>query len=179
MHVFLVFRHPPFLGGPWAPFSQYPIPWDLIKPHFMGNGILLWGLTYQTYMQQLETRIGVFAQGQILCISPNGLQAGHYRKWFSVIQNGGGGGRISQHLRSIHNLKKNVFTKWPLAVILENHFQSHFSPFQINAQFQFFLNFFHKMAAGGHFGKSLLIAFCFHKMADGGSFGWPKITFWW
>ena len=24
-----------------------------------------------------KTRIGVFAQGQILCISPNGLQAGH------------------------------------------------------------------------------------------------------
>ena len=24
-----------------------------------------------------ETRIGVFARGQILCISPNGLQAGH------------------------------------------------------------------------------------------------------
>ena len=25
----------------------------------------------------MKTRIGVFAQGQILCISPNGLQAGH------------------------------------------------------------------------------------------------------
>ena len=40
----------------------------------------------------------------------------------------------------------------------ENHFRSHFSLFQINTQLLFFLIFFHKMAAGGHF-------------------GWPKITF--
>ena len=40
----------------------------------------------------------------------------------------------------------------------ENHFRSHFSPFQINTQLSFFWIFFHKMAAGGHF-------------------GWPKITF--
>ena len=42
----------------------------------------------------------------------------------------------------------------------ENHFRSHFSPFQINTQL---FIFFHKMAAGGHFvlddRKSLLIAF--------------------
>ena len=38
----------------------------------------------------------------------------------------------------------------------ENHFRSHFSPFQINTQL--FFKFVHKMAAGGHF-------------------GWPKITF--
>ena len=31
----------------------------------------------------------------------------------------------------------------------KNHFRLHFSPFQINTQFLFF---FHKMAAGGHFG---------------------------
>ena len=37
----------------------------------------------------------------------------------------------------------------------ENHFLSHFSPFQINTQLWYF---FHQMAAGGHF-------------------GWPKITF--
>ena len=37
----------------------------------------------------------------------------------------------------------------------ENHFRSHFSPFQINTQLWFFC---HKMAAGGHF-------------------GWPKATF--
>ena len=28
-------------------------------------------------LHTLETRIGVFACGQILCISPNGLQASH------------------------------------------------------------------------------------------------------
>ena len=32
-----------------------------------------------------------------------------------------------------------------------NNFRSHFWPFQIDAQL-FFLNFFDKMAAGGHFG---------------------------
>ena len=40
----------------------------------------------------------------------------------------------------------------------ENHFRSHFSPFQINTQLFFFFEIFYKMAAGGHF-------------------GWPKITF--
>ena len=38
--------------------------------------------------------------------------------------------------------------QWPFWMT-ENHFQSHFSPFQINTQF-----FFHKMATGGHFGLS-------------------------
>ena len=57
------------------------------------------------------------------------------------------------------------FTKWPLAAnglwrpfwMTENHFRSHFSPFQINTQLLFF-NFFYTIAAGGHI-------------------GWPKITF--
>ena len=44
---------------------------------------------------------------------------------------------------------------WRPFWMTENHFRSHFSPFQINTQLLFF---FHKMAAGGHF-------------------GWPKITF--
>ena len=35
--------------------------------------------------------------------------------------------------------------------ITENHFRSHFSPFQINTHFLFF-----KMAAGGHFGSPIL-----------------------
>ena len=34
----------------------------------------------------------------------------------------------------------------------KNHFQSHFSPFQINTQLLFF-DFFFKMAAGRHFGS--------------------------
>ena len=33
----------------------------------------------------------------------------------------------------------------------ENHFLSHLSPFQINAQLYFLGDFFDKMAAGGHF----------------------------
>ena len=74
--------------------------------------------------------------------------------------------RISRHFRSIRNfyfLKKN--SKWPPAAILEvpfgpfwmteNHFRSHFSPFQINTQLLFFLNFFFKMAASGHFGSQI------------------------
>ena len=65
------------------------------------------------------TRIGVFAQGQILCISPNGLQAGH------------------------------CDAPPPPFWMTENEFRSHFSPFQSNTQLWFF---FHKMAAGGHFG---------------------------
>ena len=50
----------------------------------------------------------------------------------------------------------------------ENHFRMYFSPFQINTQL-YFVDFFFKMAAGGHFGspiwailddrKSLSIAF--------------------
>ena len=41
------------------------------------------------------TRIGVFAQGQILCISPNGLQADHCDATFDC---------ISRHFRSMRNL---------------------------------------------------------------------------
>ena len=46
---------------------------------------------------------------------------------------------------------------WRPFWMTENHFRSHFSPFQINTQL-YFLIFVHKMAAGGHF-------------------GWTKITF--
>ena len=75
----------------------------------------------------------------------------------------------------------------------ENDFRLHFSPFQINMQLEFFLNFFHKMAVAAILDdrKLLLIAFLaisdqyatfiflkkIHKMAAGGHFGWPKITF--
>ena len=64
--------------------------------------------------------------------------------------------RISRHFRSIRNFK--LFSQngcrrpfW----MTENHFRSHFSPFQIN-------------------GNCLYLV---HKMAPGGHFGWPKITF--
>ena len=190
-------------------------------------------LDYEAY----KTIIGVFAQGQILCIFPNCLQVGdcdapphfgwpkmnfdrisrHFRSirnflflfhkmaagghfgWpkitydriyrhFRSILNfvldfvhkmaaGGHFGwpkftfdRISRHFRSIRNFYFVwfFFTKCLSVAILEvrfgpfrmaeNHFQSHFSPFKINTQLLFVLIFFHKMAAGGHF-------------------GWPKITF--
>ena len=123
------------------------------------------------------TRIGLFAQGQILCISPNGLQPGH------------------------------CDAPPPPFWMTENEFWSHFSPFQRNTQLWFF---FHKMAAGGHFGWPIaflvisdqysILYFChfgwpkitfdrishhfrsirnffFHKMAASGHFGWLKITF--
>ena len=56
------------------------------------------------------------------------------------------------------------FSKWPPAAIFdvrfepfwmtENHFRSHFSPFQINTIKPLFF-FFFKMAAGGHFGSPI------------------------
>ena len=57
--------------------------------------------------------------------------------------------RISRHFRSIRNFYFLIFfSKWPPAAILEipfgpfwmteNHFRSHFSPFQINTQLFFF-----------------------------------------
>ena len=70
----------------------------------------------------------------------------------------------------------------------ENHFRSHFSPFQINTQF-LFLFFFTKWLPAAILDdrKSLLIAFLSisyqyasffsHKIAAGGHFGCPKITF--
>ena len=60
---------------------------------------------------------------------------------------------ISHHFRSMHNFFYFFFQNghrqpfW----ITENHFRSHFSPFQINTQFYFIF----KMAAGGHFGSPI------------------------
>ena len=74
----------------------------------------------------------------------------------------------------------------------ENHFRSHFSPFQINTQLFFFWNLFSKWPPAAILDdrKSLSIAFLaisdqyatfvfeiFFKMAAGGHFGLPKITF--
>ena len=65
-------------------------------------------------------------KGQILCISPNGLQAGHCDASPSPP---------------------------PPLWMTENHLRSHFSPFQINTQLFFILfEMFFKMAIGGHFG---------------------------
>ena len=97
--------------------------------------------------------------------------------------------RISRHFRSIRNFylfSQNGFRRpfW----MTENHFWSHFSPFEINTQF-LFIYLFPQNAAILDDRKSLSIAFLaisdhyatliffFHKMAHGGHFGWPKITF--
>ena len=67
----------------------------------------------------------------------------------------------------------------------ENHFRSHFSSFQINTNF----NFFHKIAASGHFGWPKITFDCifrhfrsihnffFSQNGCSGHFGWPKISF--
>ena len=65
----------------------------------------------------------------------------------------------------------------------KNHFQSHFSSFQINTQL-----YFYNIAAGGHFRWPKITFYYFsrhfrsirnfiYKMATCGYFGWPKITF--
>ena len=107
------------------------------------------------------TRIDAFAQGQLLCISANGLQPGHldapHFGWPKITFD-----RISHHFRSMRNL--NFFLRKSLLIafyknnsqndcrsikmaafwMTENHFRSHFSAFQ---------------------------------KSDLGYFGWPKITF--
>ena len=100
--------------------------------------------------------------------------------------------RISYHFRSIPQFLfcEVFFTKWlPRPFWMsENHFRSHFWPFQINTQL--FIYFFYKMADVGHFGcpkftldhisgyfRSIQIFVFFNKMAAGGHFGYPKITF--
>ena len=105
--------------------------------------------------------------------------------------------RISRHFRSICKFHFSKFfpqngrrrTFW----ITENHFRSHFSPFQINMLLIFFGNFATKCppAAILDYRKSLSIAFLatsdeyatfiflkfFPQNGRRGHFGWPKITF--
>ena len=38
---YFVFRHTPFWSGHWAPFSDYPIPWGLIKLHLLTRPVAL------------------------------------------------------------------------------------------------------------------------------------------
>ena len=144
------------------------------------------------------TTIGVFAQGQILCISPNGLQAGHCdapppphpilddRKWISIAFLA-----ISDKYATFYLF----FTKWLPAAILDDRKSLSIAFLAISDQYSTFIfgNFVNKMAAGGHFGwpkisfdrisrhfrsiRNFFLNF-FHKMAAGGHFGWPKISFW-
>ena len=72
--------------------------------------------------KEFKTRIGVFAQRQILCVSLHGLQAGHSDApptpqfgWPKITFD-----RISRHFRSIHNFVLNFFfSKWLPAAILK------------------------------------------------------------
>ena len=84
------------------------------------------------------TRIGVFAQGQILCLSPNGLQAGHcdappphFGSLLIAFL------AISDQYATFYFFSQNGCRRpfWTT----ENNFLSHFSPFQINKLLLFFL----------------------------------------
>ena len=81
--------------------------------------------------------IGVFAQGQILCISPNGLQPGHcdapppHFGWPKMNFD-----RISRNFREIRKFQRNTQISEKYAKILDD--RSHFSPFQINTEFLLF-----------------------------------------
>ena len=98
--------------------------------------------------------------------------------------------RISLHFRSIWNFFFFYFFSqngcWRPFWMTDNHFRSHFSPFQISMQL-FFLWFFRKMAAGGHFGWPNITFDRISRHQNGrwrpfwksdlGHFGWLKITF--
>ena len=66
------------------------------------------------------------------------------------------GEKVGKSREKVGKVGKRAFfkfwTKWPPFWMSENNFRSQFLPFQIDTQLFFFLNFFDKMAAGGHFG---------------------------
>ena len=74
--------------------------------------------------------------------------------------------------------------QWPFWMT-ENHFWSHFSPFQINTQLLFSQNGCQRSfwMTENHFRSHFspfqinMQLFFLHKMAAGGHFGWPKIAF--
>ena len=91
--------------------------------YFMVSCTLIMCFVVQKHLFVIQTRIGVFAQGQILCISTNGLQAGHcdapppHFGWKKITSD-----RISRHFRSMHNflLLLILFRKWlPVAIFDE------------------------------------------------------------
>ena len=75
----------------------------------------------------IKTRIGVFGQGQILCISPNGLQAGHCDAIYC----------ISRHFRSIGNF---FFTKWLPPAILDDRKSLSIAFLAISVQYSTFIS---------------------------------------
>ena len=111
------------------------------------------------------------------CRRPFWMTENHFRLHFSPFQ-------ISAQLFIF-------FTKWLPAAILDDRKSLSIAFLAISDQYAtfIFLIFFHKMAAGGHFGWPKITFdrisrhfisirnFFFHKIAAGGHFGWPKITF--
>ena len=102
--------------------------------------------------------------------------------------------RISHHSRSIRSFFWNVLQngrRWPFWMT-ENHFGSHFSPFQINTQLFFFWiflqngrrwpfwkteNHFQSHFSPFQINTQLFFFFEFFYEMAAGHFGWPKITF--
>ena len=105
-----------------------------------------------------KTRIGVFVLGQILCISPNGLQPGHcdapppHFGWPKMNFD-----RISRHFREIRNF---FSTKWLPAAILDDRKSLSTALLAISDQYTTFI-FFTKWLPAAFLDdrKSLSIAF--------------------
>ena len=75
-------------------------------------------------------------------------------KWEKVVKSGEKWGKVANsgentQLLFVWNFLQNGL--WRPFWMIENHFRSHFSPFQINTQL-----FFFKMAASSHFGSRFL-----------------------
>ena len=85
--------------------------------------------------------------------------------------------RISLHFRSICNsfFFDFFFTKWLPVTILDDRKSLSIAFLSISDQYATF--FFHKMAAGGHFGCISRHFRSIRNLAAGSHFGWPKITF--
>ena len=149
-------------------FVQKMAPFWITENHF-------WSLFKKISQNGCNMQLLLYFFGsQYGCRWPFWMTENHFRSHFSPFQ-------INTQLFFSQNGCRRSF--W----MTENNFRSHFSPFQINTQLLFF---FHKMAAGGHFGwpkitfdrisrhiRSIRNYVFFHKMAAGGHFGWPKITF--
>ena len=107
------------------------------------------------------------------------MAAGGHFRWTKITFD-----RISQHFRSIRNIfLKNICSQighfgrrfWIKSfVIVFLAISDQYATF-------YFLNFFHKMAAGGHYGWPKITFEFFGnyvpEMSAGGDIGWTKITF--
>ena len=181
--------------GDYYPHGHNNIDWlVLVRYLYWTKSALCWPdfislPLHVTLALHYKTRIGLFAQGQILCISLNGLQAGNcdappppHFGWPKMNFD-----RISRNFRSIRK-----FYLFFLKMAAGGHFGWISIAFlAISDQYPTF--FFTKWlpAATLDDRKSLLIIFLtisdqyatfifldfVHKMAAGCHFGWPKITY--